>query len=200
MTEEGIQAIGVGWWLGALTTLGFFAMKIAFAFAVCSPWVAAKRSGLLDLLACTPMGGGEGLIKGHQRSLRQRYLLPWCVFIGFGLVALLCQGWFAWNRNAGETGPSPGIAVTTMGLLLWAQASELGEGMLDFIALYYWGVWLSLTVSKPAQAPFLVCLIVLVAPSVIVLVPNIIISVVLLVVARRRVQKGLREMITAPSM
>ena len=70
---------------------------------------------------------------------------------------------------------------------------QIANSIADFFALGFFGMWLALTLQKPANAAGLTILYVLVLPAILLCVPTLAIDVVFIIVGASKLQsKNLR--------
>ena len=143
-------------WYGA-RPFGFL-LKALFTFQVCRFFTEGRRNGALEMLLCTPLTNHE-IIRGQSIAARRAFLWPVLVFTGLLFVpvgANLISGLSSLDLRRLLTGGfgfvmTPITAVRTVA---------------DFLALFWLGLWLALTMKKPNLAPALTILLVLILPSV----------------------------------
>jgi ABC-type transport system involved in multi-copper enzyme maturation permease subunit len=141
--------------------LGFL-LKVLVAVQASRFFVEARRNGTLELLLCTPLKNRD-LIKGQFLALRRLFGWPLAIFILLNFVPLLFQIYST------MTSPSLSQFGDTLLLFLW---SLVGIGLFtlsllaDFLAIAWVGMWLGLSLQKPALAPGLTILFVLILPSI----------------------------------
>ncbi len=142
-----------------------FLFKMLVAFQACRFFSDARRNGTLEMLLCTPLRTAD-ILRGQWLALRRLFLLPLLLFLFFGLVPLFFAVWSSMGGfkdfQAGRSLVGAGIGG---GVFLGFAATFL----LDVTAVCWFGMWLALTLKKPAMAPFLTILLVLVIPSFCVL-------------------------------
>jgi hypothetical protein len=113
----------------------------------------------LELLLCSPLRN-EDLIKAQWRALRRIFLWPLAVFL---LLRILTVPYPlplpAFSRGVP---PSVGSLLETGFLGTFSLTISL---FADILAVGWFGMWLALTTKKPALAPALTILFVLVLPS-----------------------------------
>ena len=145
---------------GYLSAKAFaFLLKTLVAFQACRFFVETRRNGSLELLLCSPLRN-EDLIKAQWRALRRIFLWPLVVFL---LLRILIVPYplplAAFSRGMP---PSVGSLLETGFLGIVSLTISL---FADILAVGWFGMWLALTTKKPALAPALTILFVLVLPS-----------------------------------
>jgi hypothetical protein len=117
--------------------------------------VETRRNGSLELLLCSPLLNAD-LIKAQWRALRRIFLWPLVVFLLLRVITLplvpFSRGEPPGVGNLMETG-FLGVFFLTISLFA------------DILAVGWFGMWLALTMRRPALAPALTILFVLVLPA-----------------------------------
>ena len=136
-----------------------FLLKTLVAFQVCRFFVETRRNGSLELLLCSPLRNTD-LLKAQWRALRRIFLWPLVVFLLLRILTVLYPLPLApFNRglppNAGSLLETGFLGTFSLTISLFA----------DILAMGWFGMWLALTTKKPALAPALTILFVLVLPS-----------------------------------
>src|ERR1043165_2562971 len=150
------QAAGfvLGWYV--VRPFGFL-LKVLFTFQVCRFLVEARRNGALEMLLCTPVRSRD-ILQAQTLALRRSFLWPSVAFLVVLFVPLGVQA-----TNLIRTADFPGIIGLVAG---WFSAAVCAVRMgADVCALYWFGLWLALTMKKPSLAPALTVLVVLVVPA-----------------------------------
>jgi ABC-type transport system involved in multi-copper enzyme maturation permease subunit len=135
-----------------------FLLKFVFALQVCRFFVEARRNGTLEMLLCTPLTNSE-IVRGQAKALLRTFLWPMVVFISLLLVPILHQIILGLMNSFDLSNIMPGFFVSAM------SAFTVVRTIADFLALFWFGLWLSLTMKKPNFASALTVLLVLVLPS-----------------------------------
>ncbi len=135
-----------------------FLLKVLFAVETCRFFSDARRSGALELLLCTPLSSRD-IIRGQSLAMRRSFLWPVAVFLGLLLVPLGAQVLVMLRTLDFQN---------IIGLLLGAVSSVLTalRTIADLLAIFWLGLWLSLSIKKPNLAPGLTILFVLVLPAI----------------------------------
>lgn len=162
-----------------------FLLKVIFVAQVCRFVVEARRGGTLEVLLCTPVTDGE-ILQAHWRHLHRLFLWPLVVF----LLPVALNAPFSEGLGAGTTN-----RWVVLGLV-----SGLGSGGLfllstvtDFLALASVGLWFALSLRKPALAPGMTILCVLIPPLLLFFIPDIFYDILMLAWARERLERGFRN-------
>jgi ABC-type transport system involved in cytochrome c biogenesis permease component len=187
-------ALGWQWWTGrvmdwptmllASKAVGFL-LKLIFVMQVCRFAVEARRGGSLEVLLCTPVTDAE-ILRAHWLHLRRLFLWPVVVYLLPAVATLL-------------TGPGLGGGRMSFWPAL-VSSFNLGSGgffllgtVTDFLALAGVGLWLALSLRKPALAPGLTVLCVLIPPLLLFFIPDIFYDVMIFAWARERLERGFRR-------
>jgi hypothetical protein len=135
-----------------------FLLKVVFTFQVCRFFMEARRNGALEMLLCTPLPWRD-IIRGQGLALRRRFLWPVVAFLALLFVPLAVQ-----IVNMLRTADFPSI----MGLLAGSFSAVfcVVRTFTDFLAIYWVGLWLAVSMKKPALAPGATILFVLVLPTI----------------------------------
>ena len=139
-----------------------FLLKMLVAVQASRFFVEARRSGALEVLLCTPLKSRD-FIKGQFQALQRLFGWPLATFILLNFIPLLFQ------IHSTITSPS----LTQFGDTLLFFAGSLGGiglftvGLLaDFFAVAWVGMWLGLSLQRPALAPGLTILFVLILVNI----------------------------------
>jgi len=135
-----------------------FLLKALFTFQVCRFFSEARRNGALEMLLCTPLTNRE-IIRGQSIAARRAFLWPVLIFTGLLFVpagARVISGLSSLDLQQLLTGGAGFVmsAITAV------------RTVADFLALFWLGLWLALTMKKTNLAPALTILLVLILPSV----------------------------------
>jgi hypothetical protein len=135
-----------------------FLLKVVFTFQVCRFFMEARRNGALEMLLCTPLQWRE-IIRGQGLALRRRFLWPVVAFLALLFLPLAVQ-----IINMLRTSDFPSI----MGLLAgyFSAVFCVVRTFTDFLALYWVGLWLAVSMKNPTLVPGATILFVLVLPSI----------------------------------
>lgn len=140
----------------AIRPFGFL-LKALFTVQACRFFTQARRNGTLEMLLSTPMPQRD-IIRGQAVALRRTFLWPVVAFVALlslPAAAQMLSGLRSFNAEPLMTG---GVGV-------FVSAISTVRAIADIIALFWVGLWLSLTMKKPALAPAFTLLLVLVVPS-----------------------------------
>jgi len=134
-----------------------FLLKAIFTMQVCQFFSDSRRSGALEMLLSTPLTNRE-IILGQSAAMRRTFLWPCAVFAGVIFVPATFQvmsGVHAMKLDQ--------LIVGTGGFAMCLfQTARMGA---DFLALFWLGLWLALTMKKPSFAPALTLLLVIILPA-----------------------------------
>lgn len=156
----------------------YFILKVFFAIQACRFFSEARRTGALESLSCTPLTTRE-MIRGQWMALRRVFMWPVIVLMLSQLACLCFLG-----QSIFGIGASAGLMGFYMPLLILKQiANSIG----DFFAVGWFGMWLALTLQKPAAAAGLTILYVLVLPAILFCVPTLATDTVFIVVGYAKI-------------
>jgi ABC-type transport system involved in multi-copper enzyme maturation permease subunit len=134
-----------------------FLLKVLFAFRACRFFAEGRRTGALELLLCTPLTDRE-ILRGHLMALWRAFRWPLGVFFAFLFAPTGAQITAAiWYRSFADALPSA--------YDVFAKGFYSARLVADLVALCWFGTGLALTTKKPAFAPALTILFVLVLPA-----------------------------------
>ena len=168
-----------------------YLLKILFVVQACRFFVESRRTGAMELLLCTPLTDRE-LIRVQWRQLRNLYLPPLVVFLVPVCLVMFAQefavakgrttaGWLPMMNISGNAGVGTMFLVSTV---------------TEFLALGEVGMWLSLSMKKPALAPGLAVMVVLLVPVFFFCIPDIYYDLLLIVWARRKLTREFRKQVS----
>ncbi len=161
-----------------------FLLKVIFAAQVCRFFIEARRSGSVEMLFCTPITEDE-ILSAHVRHLRRYFLGPVVVFLLPMVMAMLT------GLEFGSSGAN--VVSTFFGGGFGSSTLFVLGTVTDFLALGAVGLWLALSMSKPALAPGTTVLCVLVAPLFLFFIPDFFCDMLLFLWARERLGRGFRR-------
>ena len=154
--SRGAAGAVLGWYV--VRPFGFL-LKVIFTFQVCRFFMEARRNGALEMLLCTPLPWRD-ILRGQSLALRRSFLWPLVVFLALLFVPLAVQTIGLW------WGADFPAIIGLVGGYFFAVLCVV-RTFADFWALYWCGLWLAVSVKKPAFAPGLTILFVLVLPTMI---------------------------------
>jgi len=185
--------VGLLWGMAASTPLVFLSMPFA-SLLLTAParievgiqasrfFAEARRTGSLELLLCTPLTPEE-IVKGHWLTLRRRFFAPVAAAVGLVLL-LLVFGLVEAGRDFIL------FAVFVGGKSLFLIAAFIA----DVLAAGWVGMLVGLTAKKPSQAPGLTVLYTVALPAFAFCVPDLVVSVPLILWARDKLRRELRAL------
>ena len=144
----------LSWW--GMRPFGFL-LKALFTVQACRFFAQARRNGALEMLLSTPLSQRD-IIRGQTIAIRRTFLWPIVAFVGLLFLPVgvhMISGLRALNIEELMTG-GLGFAMSAMSAV---------RAIADFLALFWLGLWLALTMKKPSLAPPLTLLLVVVLPS-----------------------------------
>jgi hypothetical protein len=166
------------WWSLLLGLLRIFVGAYACRF-----FTEARQAGALELLLSTPLTIEE-ILRGQWMALRRIFLVPTIALFAVGIVPLLFI--FLTDR------PNAFPAGILMGLLcIYGAIPKL---VCDLLAAAWVGMLVGLTTKKPNLAPGLTVLYTVVFPVAAFCVPDVIITLPLMLWARDRLYRKLRAL------
>ena len=163
-----------------------FVLKTVFVILACRFFTDARRSGLLEILLCVPLTDLE-IIRAHWRSLWHLFAGPLTLFC----APLFLRTLLGWD----ELGPGAGPALISVFTGYGLSAVLALNTLTDFAALGWVGMWFAVSLKKPASAPALAMLLVLLLPSFLICVPAYAVNVLFVIWARLRLSHGFRRTI-----
>jgi len=169
LIEPGSMPIAVGLSLGARAV--HFVLTIWVASQACYLFAGGRESGVLELLAGTPLTPND-IVQGHLLALQRLFARPVLMLLCVEMLLLGCYIYFF-----AVSGTEPFrfvLSAIAIGLFLFAF-------VMDLHAAARFGLWMGLTSKKPSQALTKTVLYVLILPQVPALCCGIL-SPVLLVV------------------
>lgn len=157
---------------------GAFLLKLLVIFHACSFFAESRRTGAIELLVTTPLTNAD-IIRGQWLALRHAFLLPAAVLFLLGVFPFGSFSLF-WGGEVALAGNW--IAPLAFGLDLAADLAACGWA----------GMWFALSLRRPANAPLLTILLVLILPSVLICGLEIVPSVIIALWARARLRTDFR--------
>jgi len=133
-------------------------LKALFAFQVCRFFAEARRNGALEMLLCTPLTNRE-IIRGQSMAARRAFLWPVLIFTGLLFVPVV-------SRVISGLSSLDFQQLLAGGFGFAMSAITAVRTVADFLALFWLGLWLALTMKKTNLAPAATILAVLILPSV----------------------------------
>jgi ABC-type transport system involved in multi-copper enzyme maturation permease subunit len=174
--------------VGYLVWPFYFLLKVFFAIQACRFFSEARRTGALELLCCTPLTMPT-IIRGQWMALRRVFLWPVLLLLCAHVAAVAVM----------ESGDSfqrlmPGAAGAGFFnvMFLWGAGKLVPNSVADFFALGWFGMWLALTLQKPALATGLTILYVLILPTIAFCVPTLATDAVFIVIGWVKLSEDFR--------
>jgi ABC-type transport system involved in multi-copper enzyme maturation permease subunit len=137
--------------------LGFL-LKVLFALQACRFFAEGRKNGTLELLLCTPLTDRE-LIRGQMLALWRSFAAPLLAFLALLFVPVGLRVVSAIASRALHP-LATALPYSFLGSVYSVRMA------LDLLAITWVGMGLALTMKRPALAPALTILFVLVLPSV----------------------------------
>ncbi|HEU5069059.1 MAG TPA: hypothetical protein VFV96_01450 [Verrucomicrobiae bacterium] len=167
----------------------FFPVKLLFAVQATRFFAESRRTGAFELLLAAPVSSAD-LVRAQWAMLKRVFLPPCLLAAGSSLLAAL----YILLRHADPlNGVLPGLGVMGVVGLFYML-----EGVLDFFAMGWLGMWLALTMRKPHLAAGATILFVLVLPSVVCGV-GFLVDIVLIAVFGSKLRADFRQLALARS-
>jgi ABC-type transport system involved in multi-copper enzyme maturation permease subunit len=163
----------------------YFLLKLFFAILACRFFSEARRTGSLELLCCTPVTM-QTIVRGQWMALRRVFLWP--------VVVLLSTHIFVYDACVLRGGDQ-----FSQGFLLWQAFGSVPKSIADFFAIGWFGMWLALSLRKPAMAAGLTILYVLILPMIAFCVPTLLTDAVFIIIGSSKLSKDFR-LRAAPGM
>ncbi len=171
-------------WLLWPTQLGF---KIAVALHSCRFFTEARMSGALELLLVTPLRVKD-ILRGQWLALHRVFFAPLIVLLANSFVCALVPS-LSVNMPAGSGLPFGIPFYAFMSLMAIYGAATL---LTNVLAIFYFGMWLALTLKKPNQAAGLTLLFVVLLPSFVFCLPGIATDLFFILWAKYKLETELR--------
>ena len=168
--------------LSGMRPFGFL-LKALFTVQVCRFFAGGRRSGALEMLLSTPLTN-RGIIRGQSMAVRRTFLWPSATFLALLFVPIAAQvmsGMYSLNLKQ-LMGGGVGFVECVINAVRMVA---------DFFALFWVGLWLALTMKRPAFAPALTILSVLILPAFLCYL-DIFADLLLILWAATRLQQDLR--------
>jgi ABC-type transport system involved in multi-copper enzyme maturation permease subunit len=153
----GAWRLVLGWFGNQPYTQFGFLLKVLFAFQACRFFAEGRRSGLLELLLCTPLSNRE-ILRGHTAALWRTFRAP---LLGF--VALLFAP-LGFDTLAGAMAGDFDRAFSGLGIL-FLNLLYCVRLWLDLLAVCWFGMWQGLTMKNQSLAAVKTILFVLILPA-----------------------------------
>ncbi len=166
-----------------------FVLKILFAFQACRFFAEGRRSGVFELLLCTPLTDRE-IVRGQTLALWRSFRWPIAAFVILLFAPASARIWAGVTHLQWD----PVMHALTGSFLGGLFAVRL---VMDLVALCWFGMGLALTTRKPATAPALTVLFVLILPAILSLCwLDILVDIVFISWGVSRLQRDLRKTLT----
>lgn len=173
---------------GAFTMLGFalgLVLKVWVSWQACATLAEARSTGAVELMLATPLTVEE-IIRGHWQALQRNFFWPGAATLTLLALPVLeavireppSMSNFFWL-------PVPGITLFHMTTFV-----------LDLLALAWVGMWMGLSQPKAIQGFAKTIVFVIVVPSLIFCVPNIVFDLFWISWARRQLENQFRKAAT----
>jgi ABC-type transport system involved in multi-copper enzyme maturation permease subunit len=178
-------------WLMWPATLG---VKLLLAAQACRLFVEGRRSGLLELLVCSPLSSQE-IISGQWRALKRVFFWPGVMMTAAAGLSMLPN----FSAFASISMPAGGFEFMFEFMFLVITVGSLILGVLaipaQLLALGWLGMWLGLSVKRPGTAFGFTVLFGLIVPPFVFCLPTAVIAVGLIWWARGKLKVDLREIL-----
>jgi hypothetical protein len=164
----------------------YFLLQVLFAIQACRFFSEARRTGTLEILGATPLAD-KTIYAGLWLFLKRQFVWPVVVLMSAEILSAgvsVCLG--RSHENVG------GMVFS----FLWISALPIATAIVDFFAIGWFGIWLSLTGKKPQSAAGLTILFVILLPSF-VCVPTLLTNVVFILVCKSKLARNFRHLASA---
>ena len=163
-----------------------FLLKVLFALQVCRFFAEGRNNRTLELLLCTPLTNRE-IVRGQMQAVWRSFAWPLTAFVALLTIPVGVRILSSlYNRNLEVLG-----VVLSSSFLSGVYIVRMG---LDLLAICWFGMGLALTMKKPALAPALTILFVLILPSVLCWA-DALADLVLIAWGASRCQRDLRRLL-----
>jgi len=157
-------------------------LRIFVGVQACRFFAEARRAGALELLLCTPLTVEE-ILRGQWMALRRLFFVPTIALLGVGIMPLI----FIFRVDLPNAFPA---WIMMGGIYLYAVPKLI----CDLLAAAWVGMLVGLTAKRPNLAPGLTVLYTVVLPVAAFCIPDVIISLPLLLWARDKLYRELRAL------
>ncbi|MBI4662168.1 MAG: ABC transporter permease subunit [Verrucomicrobia bacterium] len=167
------------------TILVSLVLKVWLASQASSHLAEARQNGTIELLLSTPLTTEE-MIEGLWRALQRYFLGPVLVVLAVRVLTIML-----------EALSSPAVSSSMLGLLpsVGGVVFETLTLIVDFVAVAWTGMWMGLTQKNPHMAFAKTLLFCVVMPIVVFCVPNVLIDLVLISLARPKLRREMRRLV-----
>ncbi len=183
------MVLSSGWEWAGFAWVGLI-FKVAVAFQASRTFAEARREGMMELVASTPLSTAD-IIRGQWLALRRGLAIP----VGAIMSAFLLRAVAETIKRLTEQANS-GVAVLSFLApvsLLWPLA--LLSLVLDLVAVGWLGMWMGLQSRNHMTAFGKTVLWGVIVPQMIFCLPNFILDILLIVVSREKVQTHFRKFV-----
>jgi hypothetical protein len=165
-----------------------FVVKMLIAIQAARFFAEARRNGSLEMLLASPMTSEE-ILRGQWLAIYRVFLPPIAVFVVVGFLPAAISVLEILNEgNFGELIPR----IWGFGMQFYQIAVN---GVAEFFAVGWVGMWLALSMKKPALAGGMTIFLVLVLSTMLFCVPSFIIALLFIAWARTRLITDFRKML-----
>ncbi len=182
-------AVGMALTIAGVLLLVHLALAVWVASEACHLFAAARDSGALELLLCTPLKVKE-VVEGHLLGLRQRVYGPVVTLLAVEGTLLGAQVWVMGSQGM--------AALKCLGIVVLVGLCLIIT-VLDLMAVAHFGLWQGVANRKPARALTKTVLYVLVLPvalGVIWPLVGIVKNLIFVNYAREQMRRYLRSSLT----
>jgi len=170
--------------------LALLALKALFGVQACRFFVEARRNGALELLLSTPLTAKQ-IIDGQWLALQRIFLWP-VILILLAQLATSASQLFQHFATGNQIAPGWFFNVFPIAFAFNPPVKFVA----DLFAVGWFGMWLALYLKNPGTTTGLTLLYVLVLPAFVPIVPDVLIDMILILVARKKLLGGFRELAT----
>ncbi|HWD19350.1 MAG TPA: ABC transporter permease subunit [Verrucomicrobiae bacterium] len=178
MAKGGVMFLGYALWPF------YFLLKLLFASEAVRFFAEGRRSGALELLRTTPLAG-QFMVSGQWAAWRRVFSPAIALLAGMHIFAAF------WTMRGS---PFPGLFGG--GLFSYKALANIG----DFLAIGWFGMWMALVCRKPAHAAWLTILFMVLIPSALVCVPDVLIAAIVIAIVRDKVFQELDAYLKSPTV
>lgn len=135
-----------------------FLLKASIAFLACKFFIEGRRDGVFEMLLSTPFAERD-IVRGNLIAIVRVFQWPVVLYLSLHLIPTLI---WLFRLGIGIDSSKESLAAgELLTPVVWLTAGFLA----DAAALIMLGMWLSVSMKRPAHAPLVAIFIVLILPS-----------------------------------